>query len=136
MRVMLDEGAIAPIRAHKTDAGYDLCSRENVVIKAGECHTFDTGVHVQIPHGWCGLLVSKSGLNVNHGINSTGLIDEAYTGSVRVKLYNDGSEDYAVAEGDKISQMVLLPYGSFDVVIVDELAETERGDAGFGSTGR
>lgn len=136
MRVMLDEGAIAPIRAHKTDAGYDICSREDALIRAGGFRTFDTGVHIQIPHGWCGLLVSKSGLNVNHGIKSTGLIDEAYTGSIRVKLYNDGSEDYYVHQGDKISQLVLLPYGAFDVVVVDELADTERGDAGFGSTGR
>lgn len=136
MRVKLDEGAFIPERAHNTDAGYDLRSRCNALIMPDSSVVIDTGVHVQIPHGWCGLLVSKSGLNTKFDITSTGLIDEGYTGSVRVKLYNHGFEPYMVNEGDKISQLVLLPYGAFEIELVNELDETERGSNGFGSTGR
>lgn len=136
MKIKLDKGAYIPERAHKTDAGYDLRSRDTKVVRAGRYTVFDTGVHIQIPHGWCGLLVSKSGLNVNYNLTSTGLIDEAYTGSIRVKLYNHGPVDYAVREGDKITQLVLLPYGAFDTEIVEYLDDTERGNSGFGSTGK
>ena len=136
MNYMLDAGAYAPEKAHNTDAGYDLRSRDTILIMPEDSAVFDTGVHIQIPHGWCGLLVSKSGLNTKHNMTSTGLVDEGYTGSIRVKLYNHGSDPYMIREGDKISQLVLLPYGTFDMTEVDELDETERGDNGFGSTGR
>ena len=99
--------------------------------------TFHTGVHVELPPGTCGLLVSKSGLNVRHDITSTGLIDENYTGEIVVKLFNHGFEDYQVHAGDKVSQMVVIPIWHDPVIeIVDELPETERGSNGFGSSGR
>lgn len=136
MKVMLDAGAKMPQRAHKTDAGLDICSREKKLIRAGESAIFDTGVHVQIPPGYAGLLVSKSGLNVKHGITSTGLIDTGYTGSIRVKLYNQANRDYTVSVGDKISQLVLIKISTEDVERVDYLEDTERGNGGFGSTGK
>ena len=80
--------------------------------------------------------MSKSGLNVNHDITSTGLIDEGYTGSVVVKLYNHGDKDYTVKPGDKISQLVIVPIIKPNIYVVEELEDTERGDNGFGSTGR
>lgn len=134
--VVLDEGAYIPVRAHEPDAGADLFSPVAVTVYPGESVVIDTGVHMAIPYGYCGLLVSKSGLNVKHGILSTGLIDSSYTGSIRVKLYNHGHEAYTVKEGDKISQIVILPVLLCGFSRVDNLEETERGDGGFGSTGK
>ena len=136
MKVKLDNGAYRPERAHDTDAGYDLRAIAGRKIDAYEAKVFDTGVHVQIPHGYCGLLISKSGLNVNHNITSSGLIDEGYTGSIKVKLYNHGETEYCVKRGDKISQLVIVPYLAANIEIVDRLDNTERGDRGFGSTGK
>lgn len=136
MKIKLDVGARIPIRAHETDAGYDLCAREDKVIIGGEAAVFDTGVHVQLPKGTAGVLVSKSGLNVVHDITSTGLIDEGYTGSIRVKLYNHGREPYKVNAGDKISQLVIIPVHTPRLEVVKSLEETDRGDNGFGSSGK
>ena len=93
-------------------------------------------MHVQLPSGTCGLLVSKSGLNVRHDVTSTGLIDEGFTGEILVRLHNHGDEDYHLSAGDKVSQMLVLPYAETQFVEVDHLDESERGDAGYGSTGR
>lgn len=136
MKIKLDKGAHCPTRAHDTDAGLDLYAKEGQVVWGHGSAIFDTGVHVQLPPGTAGLLVSKSGLNTNNGITSTGLIDEDYTGSIKVKLYNHTSVSYKVEAGDKISQLVILPVIKPPLEIVDELEETERGDNGFGSTGR
>ena len=124
-----------PTRAHKADAGMDLHSRECFKIYPGESHSFDTGVHVAIPEGYVGLVMSKSGLNVKHGLTSEGVIDSGYTGSIVVKLYNNGKHSYLVEKGQKISQLVLLPIITPFLLMVDSLEETERGDGGFGSTG-
>ena len=136
LKVMLDYGAKLPTRAHEGDAGYDLYSRESVVIGKGQAYEFDTGVHVQIPRGYCGLLVSKSGLYCKDDLTSTGLIDAGYTGSIRVKLTNHGKKAVAIKEYQKISQMVILPIITPELQVVDELEETERGNGGFGSSGK
>lgn len=136
MKIMLDKGAYMPTRAHDTDAGIDLYAMEAQIVPAKESAKFDTGVHIQLPPGTAGLLVSKSGLNVKHDITSTGLIDEGYTGSIQVKLYNHGGYDYRVEAGDKISQLVILPVYKDELEVVESLEETERGAGGFGSTGR
>ena len=136
MNIYVEKGAYVPERVHKTDAGLDIKSRENRLIKAHRGALLHTGLHVQLPHGTAGLLVSKSGLNVNHGITSTGLIDEGYTGEILVKLYNNSDEHYQVHAGDKISQLVVIPVLYEDIHIMDSLDEnTERGAQGFGSTG-
>ena len=135
--VALDEGAKLPVKAHDSDAGFDLFSRDDVVIKAKSHAVFDTGVHINIPDGYVGFLKSKSGLNVKYNIVSEGVIDAGYTGSIVIKLYNHGDVDYVVNKGDKISQIVFLPITKITLNIVDDLdVETERGDNGFGSTGR
>ena len=136
VKVKLDAGAYCPWRAHLTDAGLDMYAKDSMVVPARGSATFDTGVHIEIPHGYAGFLKSKSGLNVKHGLISEGVVDEGYTGSVVVKLYNLSDEDYQIMAGDKISQLVLVKIGLQTVKIVDELAESERGDGGFGSTGR
>ena len=136
MRVVIDDGAYLPERAHKWDAGLDLRSPVDTTIMPESSVTIDTGVHVEIPRGFVGMLKSKSGLNVKHGIVSEGVIDAGYTGSIVVKLYNHGDERYRVKAGDKITQLVLLPTLIADVNAVDDLGDTERGANGFGSTGR
>lgn len=136
MEIMLDNGAYMPSRGHKTDAGLDLRTPKAVTVPAYGSATIDTGVHVELPHGCAGLLVSKSGLNVRHDITSTGLIDEGYTGSVVVKLYNHGGEDYAFEAGDKVTQLVVIPVVCEPLEQVAAFNRTARGDNGFGSTGR
>lgn len=151
MKIKLDDGAIMPTRAHETDAGLDLYSREDKIIPrqkivpdqgcfffSNECsETFDTGVHIEIPHGYYGKIESKSGLNVKASVVCCGgVIDEGYTGSIVVKLYNFGSSAYRVFSGDKIAQLIIQPYSAPKLELVDELGKTDRGDNGFGSTGR
>ena len=136
MKIMLDNGAKMPTKAHRADAGFDLYSRETVIVSAKESATFDVGVHMQIPEGFVGFLKSKSGLNVKHGITSEGVIDSGYTGSIVVKLYNHSGKDYKVQIGDKISQIVLLPIAMTDLELVKDFGNSERGSNGFGSSGR
>lgn len=136
MKVMLDEGAYMPTRAHSTDAGLDMYSPVDVMIMPRANAVIDTGVHVELPLGSVGFLKSKSGLNVKHGILGEGVIDAGYTGSIRVKLYNHGSDPYCIQRGDKVTQLVILPVLLPDLEQVDRLEDTERGVGGFGSTGR
>ena len=137
MNIKFLEGAYYPIRAHETDAGLDLRSCERKLIPARGSATFDTRTCIQLPHGYYGKIESKSGLNVKHGIVSCGgVIDEPYTGSIVVKLYNLSDNNYLVEQGDKIAQLVIMPYSTPSLNVVCELDETDRGDSGFGSTGR
>ena len=136
MKVVLDEGAFMPTRAHDNDAGLDLYAREDTIVCAKESATFDTGVHVELPPDTVGFIKSKSGLYVKHGITSDGVIDEGYTGSIVVKLCNHGGRDYKVHKGDKISQLVVLPIMKPTPEIAKTLGITDRGNNGFGSTGR
>lgn len=137
MKIKLDKGAIMPTRAHETDAGLDLYCREDKMLWAGQSVRFDTGVHIQMPNGYFGKIESKSGLNVDHGVVSMGgVIDEGYTGSIVVKLYSCGATSHKFMKGDKIAQLVILPYLAPDLEEVDELEQSDRGSDGFGSTGR
>ena len=102
MKIVLDEKALMPERAHETDAGLDLKSPITVLIPKGGSEAIDTGVHIELPSGTVGMLKSKSGLNVKYGIQSEGVVDEGYTGSICVKLYNHGPQPYLVSRGDKI----------------------------------
>ena len=126
-----------PTRSHREDAGWDLRARESYVIRAHGSVVVDTGVHVELLDGTVGMLKSKSGLNVNHGITSEGVIDVGYTGSIKAKLYNHSDTNYVVERGDKITQLVILSLVDVGALEqVNELEDTERGDGGFGSTGR
>lgn len=135
MKIKLDEGAYPLERAHPTDAGLDIRTPIEVLVRPENSVTIRTGVHVQLPPGTCGLIVSKSGLNVMDNITSTGLIDEGYTGEIVVKLYNHGTGFKILSRGDKISQLVVIPVVYEDIEIVDEITGGPRGDSGFGSTG-
>ena len=135
LKVVLDPGAIIPTRAHSTDAGLDLYSPVEGAIYPGYSLSIDTGVHIEIPTGYVGMIKSKSGLNVKYGITSEGVIDAGYIGSMVVKLYNHGKDLFYIAKGQKISQLVLLPIITPDLEQVDTLEKTDRGCGGFGSTG-
>lgn len=153
MKVKLDKGAIAPTRAHPWDAGLDLYTPVDVVVPGCTISgwvkafvlggtadvgsaTIDTLVHTEIPEGMVGLIKSKSGLNVKHGLTAEGVIDAHYTGSINVKLYNHTRHPYCFKAGDKIAQLVIVPCMLPRLELVDSLEETDRGDNGFGSTGR
>lgn len=123
-------------RAHATDAGADLRTVEDIVVPAHESRCIKTGTHIELPDHTAGLLVSKSGLNVVNCLTSTGLIDEGYTGEIKVRVYNHSDLDYRFDAGDKVSQLVVIPVLYPTYVYAESIEGGERGDAGFGSTGR
>lgn len=135
LKVMLDENAFPPTRAHPDDAGLDIYSTVDRWVYADSIETIDTGVHVAIPRGFVGMLTSKSGL-MARGITTRGTIDSGYTGSIRAVIYNDGDESYEIRKGQKITQLVIVPCITPEIEIVDSLEMTERGENGFGSTGK
>lgn len=135
--VQLDEGAYMPERAYELDAGLDLRSPVDILVPcSGGSAIIDTGVHVQLPPNTTGEVVCKSGLNVNHGLICSGLVDEGYSGSIVVKLYNLSKEPYYIKAGDKIAQLVIRPVLYLTPAQVDKIQGDERGNNGFGSTGR
>lgn len=136
MKIKLDKGARMPTRAHRNDAGLDIYARENKTVPWKGSAVFDTGVHIEIPVGYVGLLKSKSGLNAKHGLTSEGVIDAGYTGSIVVKMHNHSRDNYMVKAGEKISQLVIVPIIAPELELVDHLDDTERGDNGFGSSGK
>ena len=136
MNIILDNGAFMAEFAHKTDAGADLRSPVYAVVPARGSVVIDTGVHVEIPDGYVGMLKSKSGLNVKHNLIGEGVIDCGFMGSIHVKLYNLGDTDYQIHRGDKIIQLVIMPCVYCEFTEVEQFADSERGTGGFGSTGR
>ena len=137
MKVVLDEGAYMPEKAHQADAGYDLRTPKRVVIHRHDSAEIDVGIHIDIPNGWYGKLESKSGLNAKHHVVCLGgVIDSGYTGSIKVTLYNLGEQDYIFEAGEKVVQIVFMKCGNFSLTQVDELKDTDRGNNGFGSSGR
>lgn len=140
IRVKLEEGAKLPSKAHEADGGFDIYARHGFCVFGTKGNnigsgTHDTGVHIEIPKGYVGLLKSKSGHNVKFGLTNEGVIDSGYTGSIVVKLYNHTSEDFWFNEGDKVTQLVIVPIADAKLIETDSLEATERGDGGFGSTG-
>ena len=136
----LSERAILPTRAHEGDAGLDLYAVEPAHIGPGERWSVPTGVAVEIPQGFAGMVLPRSGLAREHGIalvNSPGLIDCGYRGEIRVLLLNtDPAEVYRVEPGDRIAQLVVVEVATPEPVEVSGLADSSRGDGGFGSSGR
>lgn len=140
MKVQLDVNAKMPSRAHPFDAGLDLFAKEGIepitVPPLGGSVTIDTGIHMQIPQHFCGLVKSKSGMMVKNNIVTDGLVDANYTGSIRVKLFNHGTEGFIVEPGAKIAQLVIVPCCLPPLELVDSLEDTDRGNNGFGSSGK
>ena len=135
----LSAGAVAPVRAHDGDAGFDLCACEAAELGPGERASVGTGIAVAIPEGQAGLVLPRSGLAMRHGIsvvNAPGLIDSGYRGEVRVLLLNtDPAESFSVGVGDRIAQLLIVRHEAPELVEVQGLDETMRGAGGFGSTG-
>ncbi len=135
----LHQHARLPSRAHPGDAGLDLHAIEGVTLAPGARASVPTGIAVEIPQGQAGLVLPRSGLAARHGIsvvNAPGLIDAGYRGEVKVLLLNtDREAACTIAPGDRIAQLVLVRVESPDVVEVDALAISARGDGGFGSSG-
>ncbi|MGD9736209.1 MAG: dUTP diphosphatase [Solirubrobacterales bacterium] len=136
----LKDNAVLPTRAHEGDAGLDLYACEAAHIGPGERWSVGTGVALEIPAGHAGLVLPRSGLARDHGIslvNAPGLIDAGYRGELRVLLLNnDPAEIFRIAAGDRIAQLVLVPVAIAAAVEAPELAESARGEGGFGSSGR
>jgi dUTP pyrophosphatase len=136
----LKDEAVLPTRAHEGDAGLDLYACEAAHIGPGERWSVGTGIAVEIPKGHAGLVLPRSGLAKKHGIalvNSPGLIDAGYRGEIRVLLLNtDPAETFRVEPGDRIAQLVVTPVALAEPAETEALAESARGDGGFGSSGR
>lgn len=138
----LNPDAITPIRASKYAAGVDLyaCTPnfEMVRVPAGETVMIGTGIAVEIPEGCFGAVFARSGMATKLGLrpaNCVGVIDSDYRGEVMVAIHNDSGVDATIASGERIAQLVIIPYVAAPLVEVEELTQTERGDGGFGSTG-
>lgn len=136
MKVKLDEGAFLPERKHTADAGLDLKAPKGTLVglMPNDKVCIDTGVHIELPSGYVGLIKSRSGLN-RDGIQCEGVIDENYRGSIGITLYNQGEDLLIISPGDRIAQLLVVPCMYVDLQIVDRLSDTDRGENGFGSTG-
>jgi dUTP pyrophosphatase len=138
---LLRPGAHPPARTRPGDAGYDLRSAESFSLWPGERHVVPTGVAIALPPGVAGLVTPRSGLAARHGIsvvNGPGLIDPNYRGEIRVVLVNLGDARFEAAIGDRIAQLLLVPFVAPDTCVVDDLPPSgdDRGVNGFGSSGR
>jgi len=140
LNVRLTDGASLPRHAKPGDAGLDLTTRQSVTLLPGETKTVGTGVSVEIPDGYVGLVFPRSGLG-SRGLNLSncvGVIDSGYRGEIMAPLHNNhrpGGDEMAVERGDRVAQMVVVPFLTCKCIEVDELSSSERGNSGFGSTG-
>ena len=133
---LTSEKAKMPTRAYSQDAGLDVYSIEDAYIPSGGYRVVDTGVCVEIPEGMYIRVASKSGLMTSKGIFTDGTIDEGYTGSIKVCLFNSGIRAVEIKAGDKVAQLIVMRCEKPNLVLTDVFAESERGEDGFGSTGR
>ena len=136
--VQLDAGLPLPAYARRGDAGLDLVAREPVQLDAGKWGVVPTGIAVELPEGWAGFVLPRSGLATKHGItclNAPGLIDSGYRDEIRVVLVNHSTSDYPVARGDRIAQLVVQRVARVAWAGVEALGTSERGTGGFGHSG-
>ncbi len=136
---LLNEKATIPTRGTDGSAGLDLYSCKDVTIAPHTTKMIPTGIAVKIPGGFFGGIYARSGLATNEGLrpaNCTGVVDADYVGEVVVALHNDSRVSRWVGAGDRIAQLIIQPYEKVSLEVVDELDETDRGDGGFGSTGK
>ena len=135
----LTDTAIIPTRGSEKAAGYDLYADETIGIEPGTCVKVSTGLSITPPSGYFGAVFARSGLATKQGLrpaNCVGVCDEDYTGVYMVALYNDGCGTHVVEKGDRIAQLVFLPYLDVEFEEVEELNKTKRGAGGFGSSGK
>lgn len=137
----LDEKATIPTRGSEYAAGYDLyaCIDSDVTIAPHTTVKIGTGLAIAVPNGYFGAIFARSGLAAKSGLrpaNCVGVADSDYRGEYIVALHNDSDEERTVCCGDRIAQLVIMPFLAVDFVEAAELDDTERGDGGFGSTGK
>ena len=137
----LNENAILPTYGSEFSAGADLyaCMEEPLTIEAGKTRLVHTGIAMEIPEGYVGLIYARSGLATKRGLapaNKVGVIDSDYRGEIMVALYNQGETAQIIEQGERIAQIVLTPYLRAEFETAEELSDTARGAGGFGSTGR
>lgn len=133
-----DNRDLMPKKAHANDAAYDLRSSEIAVVLAGEVKMVKTGLFLELPDGYEAQVRPRSGLAFKNGItvhNSPGTVDAGYRGEVGVILFNASKNDFSISRGDRIAQMVIQKLSDVELVLVEELADSQRGSGGFGSTG-
>ena len=135
MNIMLDDRAFLPEKAHDDDAGYDLRASKGYIIYPGKKRTMETGVHIELPKNTVAYVKNRSSL-FNKDLLVDGTIDPGYTGPVKVTMHNIGEKMALIKCGDKIAQLVFHETLSPKFNVVDKLKDTERGNGGFGSTGR
>lgn len=135
--IKVNDEAKLPSYAHNEDAGMDLYSNENdYLLKAGERKGFSTGIKMEIPDGYAGLIWDKSGLAIKHGIKTIGgVIDSTYRGEIVILVINLGQSEYLVEKGSKVGQMIIQKVEHFKMSMENTINETSRGEKGFGSTG-
>jgi dUTP pyrophosphatase len=135
---LINKDAILPFQANQGDAGLDLYSVEEKIIKPGEAELISTGIILELPEGTEAQVRPRSGLALRHSVtllNSPGTIDEGYRGEIKVILINHGKEDFKVEKQMRIAQMVIAPVARVNIIQVEELSSSERGEGGFGSSG-
>jgi len=133
----LEMEAKLPIYAHPADAGMDFFALRETEIKAGEIVRVKTGIALELPDGYVGLVWDKSGLAANHGLKTmAGVLDSGYRGEFQIVMTNLSKENYLIRKHEKVAQLLIQPVASAEVEEVKELSETSRGVGGFGSTGK
>jgi len=135
----LTDKAIKPTYGTEFSAGADLYSVESKTIQSGETAVIKTGISVQIPNGYVGLIYARSGLATKRGLapaNKVGVIDSDYRGEIMVALYNQSGVEQVVEQAERVAQMVITPYLKVEYQQVEDLTDTARGQGGFGSTGK
>lgn len=136
---LLNDNAKVPKKGTEYSAGYDLYSVEETEIKSGETKLIGTGIAAEIPNGYFGGVFARSGLAVKEGLrpaNCVAVIDSDYRGEIKVPLHNDSKEDRVITEGERIAQLIIIPFLSVQFNEAETLSETGRGEGGFGSTGK
>ena len=136
----LNDNAIMPKKGHEDDAGFDLyaCIPYPIVIPPHKTVLIGTGISMELPKGTFGAVFARSGLATKSDLapaNKVGVVDSPYRGEVMVALHNHGEEYREVSNGERIAQLVVMPYVMAEMVWTDELSDTNRGNGGFGSTG-
>lgn len=133
----INNGAKMPSYAHEGDAGMDIYSAENIIVKTGERAKVPTGIAMEIPVGFVGLVWDKSGISMNHGLKTLGgVIDEGYRGEVVIGVVNLSGEDYVIEKGHKVAQILIQKVELSEIKEVAELSDSVRGEKAFGSTGK
>ena len=134
----LNDNAILPEKQHDSDAGYDLHSIEEIILKPSKIYKVRTGIAIQIPNNYGGLVLPRSGLSSKYGIsliNTPGLIDSGYRGELLIPLINHSSNEYTINKTERVAQLMLLEIPEVKIEVTSDLDESDRDSKGFGSTG-